>query len=278
MNEAWHYVDGEWTQGNPKLLGPLSHGMWMASVVFDGARQYQGGTPDLDLHCARVIESGRTLGLKPPVAAGEVEAVAREGIARFPRETELYIRPVLYAEEGFVAPDPESTRFILTVFPAPVPQDPISACLTEFRRPSPETAPTTAKASCLYPNVARALTEARHRGFHTAVMLDPLGNVAEFASSNLFIATGGVVATPALNGCFLPGITRHRVIALLREAGVTVEERRVTWDDLKHADEIFSTGNWGKIQPLVLLEDRPLQPGPMMAQARELYIDYARRC
>jgi len=84
--------------------------------------------------------------------------------------------------------------------------------------------PVDAKAGCLYPNNARALFEAHSRGFDNAIVCDLLGNVAELATANIFIAKDGVVFTPAPNGTFLNGITRQRVIKLLREVGVRVIE------------------------------------------------------
>ena len=74
------------------------------------------------------------------------------------------------------------------------------------------------------------------------------------------------------NGSFLAGITRNRTVKLLRNAGVTVEERTVTLADLDEADEIFTTGNAGKVQPVSRYESRDLQPGPIARQAHELYM------
>jgi branched-chain amino acid aminotransferase len=150
-----------------------------------------------------------------------------------------------------------------------------SACLSSLRRPGPEMAPTDAKASCHYPQAARALREAAARGFANAVMCDPLGNVAEFATANLFLAKDGVVVTPAANGTFLNGITRQRILSLLREDGIAVEERTVTRAEVLGADEVFATGNYGKVTALTRIEDRDLQPGPMFRRARELYWDFA---
>ena len=138
-------------------------------------------------------------------------------------------------------------------------------------------APTGAKASCLYPNVARSVAEAGEKGFDTAVVLDPDGNVAEFAYANLFMVRDGVAHTPAPNGTFLDGITRQRVVALLREAGLTVRERTIAFDDLLDADELFGTGNYYKVAPCVRLEDRDLEAGPVYRRARELYFAFARR-
>jgi len=150
-----------------------------------------------------------------------------------------------------------------------------SACLSSYRRPMPDTAPTMAKASALYPMTGLAEIEASKKGFDNAVMLDFEGNVAEFASANLWIVRDGVAQTPTWNSTFLNGITRQRVIELLRGAGTEVEELVLTWDDVKEADEIFSTGNYAKVKPLSRLEDRELQPGPVFRLARELYWDFA---
>ena len=135
--------------------------------------------------------------------------------------------------------------------------------------------PTNAKAGCLYPNNGRAVTEAKRRGFDNALVLDMLGNVAETATSNVFMVKDGVVMTPIPNGCFLSGITRARTIALLREAGHEVQERVLTITDFQGADEIFSTGNHSKVVPITRFESRDLQPGPIAAKARRLYWDWA---
>jgi len=147
--------------------------------------------------------------------------------------------------------------------------------LSPFRRPTRDSAPVEAKAGCLYPNNARALTEARSRGFDNCLMCDMLGNVAELGTANIFMAKDGVVFTPAANGTFLSGITRARVIALLREAGVTVVETALRYPDFQSADEIFSTGNFTKVSPVIRIDDRDLQPGPFYRRARELYWEFA---
>ena len=117
--------------------------------------------------------------------------------------------------------------------------------------------------------------EAESRGFANAILLDMLGNVAELATANIFMVKDGVVYTPAPNGTFLSGITRHRVISLLDEAGVDVRQTTLSVDDFKQADEIFATGNFSKVMPITRFEDKDLQPGPMAAKARELYWQFA---
>ncbi len=274
---AIHFIEGDWVEGNPPIMGPMTNAAWMASVAFDGARAIAGAVPDLDRHVERCLNSARILGLEPTVTAARIVSLVWEGIAQFEDGAELYIRPMFYAEEGFVVPRPESTRFVLSVFESPLPAPlGFTAHLSAIRRPSPESAPTYAKASCLYPQSARALREARSIGFNTAVVLDMNGNVAEFATSNIFIARDGTVATPVPNGTFLDGITRQRVIGLLTDAGIEVAEITLGFAELMAADEVFSTGNYAKVTPLIGLEDRKFQPGPLYEKARALYFDWAK--
>ena len=80
---------------------------------------------------------------------------------------------------------------------------------------------------------------------------------------------------PAANGTFLSGITRHRVISLLDEAGFDVRQTSLKVSDFEEADEIFATGNMMKVMPITKFETRDLQPGPVAAKARELYWQYA---
>lgn len=273
---AQTYLNGEWREGSPAVLAPNMQAMWLATVVFDGARSIRGHMADLDRHCVRVNASARFLGMKPIYSAKEIERLTREGVSRFPEEAELYICPMYYAEDGFITPDPDSTKFVLSIYEAPLPEPKgFKALRSSFRRPSRDQAPTEAKASCLYPNVARSVLEARQKGFDVGVILDPAGNVAEFSYTNLFYAKNGVIHTPAINGTFLNGITRQRVIQLLRDDGIEVEERSIDYAELLEADELFCTGNYSKVMPCVRLDTRALQPGPLYQRARQLYFEFS---
>ena len=278
-SKTWTFFEGAWHGGNIPIIGPRTHSAWLCSVVFDGARAFEGVTPDLDLHCARVNDSAAKLFLKPTVSAEMWVKLAREGVARFAKDAALYIRPMYWAErEGpwIQAHDPESTRWCLVIYEAPM-REPkgFSITLSPFRRPTLETMPVDAKAGCLYPNNSRALFDAHARGFDNAVVCDMLGNVAELATSNIFMAKDGIVFTPAANGTFLAGITRKRVIGLLRDNGVEVVEKTLGYHDFKEADEIFSTGNYSKVVPVIRIDDRQLPHGPFYTKARQLYWKFA---
>jgi branched-chain amino acid aminotransferase len=278
-SKTWTYVDGDWHEGNVALIGPRTHAMWLASCVFDGARWFEGIAPDLDKHSERVNASASALGLQPTETAQTIAGLTWDGLKKFDGNTAVYIRPMYWAEAGGymgVPADPESTRFCLCLYEAPmIAPSGFSLTVSPYRRPSLETMPTDAKAGCLYPNNGRAIREARARGFDNALVLDMLGNVAETGSSNVFLTKDGVAFTPVPNGTFLSGITRARTMALLREAGISVVEKTLTVRDFLDADEIFSTGNHSKVVPVTRIEDRDLQPGPVAAKARKLYWEWA---
>jgi len=278
-SKTWTYFEGDWHEGNIGIMGPRTHAAWLCSVVFDGARAFEGVTPDLDLHCARVNDSARKLFLKPTVSTEEWVRLTREGIRRFDKDAALYIRPMYWAEkEGpwVQAHDPESTQWCLSIYEAPMraPKG-FSITLSPYRRPTLESMPVDAKAGCLYPNNSRSLFEAHSRGFDNAIVCDMLGNVAELATSNIFMAKDGVVLTPIPNGTFLAGITRQRVIRLLQQNGVSVVEKTLAYQDFEKAEEIFASGNYSKVVPVTRIGDRALPFGPIYTRARELYWAFA---
>jgi branched-chain amino acid aminotransferase len=117
--------------------------------------------------------------------------------------------------------------------------------------------------------------EAKSRGFDNCLVCDMLGNVAELANSNVFMGTDGVVFTPVPNGTFLNGITRQRIVKLMRGAGISVVETVMKYADFEGADEIFATGNASKVLPVTRIGERALQPGPLYRKARELYWAFA---
>jgi branched-subunit amino acid aminotransferase/4-amino-4-deoxychorismate lyase len=214
-SKTWTFHEGDWHEGNIPIMGVRDHAAWLCSSVFDGARTFEGVSPDLDLHCARVNASAETMHLKPLVSEETWMGLARDGSKRFAKDAALYIRPMYWAERSgalLVAPDPESTKWCLSLYEAPMRKpEGFSITLSPYRKPSLECMP----------------------------------------------------------------ITRQRVIKLLREAGVSVIETALSYRDVQNADEIFSSGNYSKVMPVIRIDERSLQPGPLYRKARELYWDYA---
>ncbi|MFV1529889.1 MULTISPECIES: branched-chain amino acid aminotransferase [unclassified Phaeobacter] len=274
------YFNGSWHEGDVAIMKAADHATWLGSSVFDGARLFDGVTPDLDLHCARANASAHALMMAPTVSVEDMVAIAKEGLALFAPDAAVYIRPMYWAAEGdstMIAPEPASTQFALCLEEIPMAAPTAVATLTRtsFRRPVLESSVVNAKAGCLYPNNARMLREARAKGFSNALALDAMGNVAETATANIFMVRDGEVFTPIANGTFLAGITRARHIANLRSDGVTVHETVLGYKDFEDADEVFMSGNMSKVTPVAAFDDRQYQIGPIAKRTRDLYWDWA---
>lgn len=274
------YVDGRWHDADVPVMRAADHAMWLGSSVFDGARWFEGVCPDLEAHCARVNRSAEALMVTPTVTVPDMVAIIHEGLARYPKGASVYIRPMYWALDGGtlgVLPKVGATGFAVCleeISMAP-PDATTTLTRTQFRRPVLEDAVCNAKAGCLYPNNARMLAEANRKGFGNALVADAMGNVAESATSNVFMARDGVVYTPIPNGTFLAGITRARHIENLRADGIDVREQVLSFADFDAADEVFLTGNMTKITPVTAFDDRQYQVGPIARRARALYWDWA---
>ena len=274
------YFDGTWHKGNPAIINAADHGAWLGSNVFDGARYFDGVAPDLLAHCARVNRSAEALMLTPTISAEDMVNIVWEGLKLFSARSTVYIRPMYWAVDGditAIVPRAESTAFAICLEEIPLAPEAASARLTRtrFRRPVLEDAVVNAKAGCLYPNNARMLIEARSKGFDNALVADAMGNVAETATSNIFMVRDGEVFTPISNGTFLAGITRARHITNLLDAGHKVHQTVLNFKEFEEADEIFMSGNMNKVTPVTVFEERQYQVGPISKKTRRLYWDWA---
>ncbi|MCB2109499.1 MAG: branched-chain amino acid aminotransferase [Defluviimonas sp.] len=274
------YFEGRWHEGDVAVMRAADQGSWLGGTVFDGARFFEGLTPDLDRHCARANRSAAALMITPTVSDQDMVEIAREGLRAYGPDQAVYIRPMYWALDGddsAIVPQPDATGFALCLEEIPMPTAEATTRLTttRFRRPVLESAVTNAKAGCLYPNNARMIAEARTRGYPNALVADALGNVAESATANVFIVKDGEVFTPVANGTFLSGITRARHIANLRADGVAVHETVLSFDDVRAADEVFLSGNYAKVTPVVEFDGTNYQHGPVTRRARALYWDWA---
>ena len=116
-----------------------------------------------------------------------------------------------------------------------------------------------------------AKIEANAADADDAIMLDVDGFVAETNATNLFLVRGGTLVTPTADHC-LPGITRRVVIEIAVDAGIPVEERRVTLSEFHSADEVFTTGTMGELTPVVSIDGREIgRPGEVTGRLQEIY-------
>ena len=109
---TWTFLDGDWHEGNVPIIGVRSHAAWLGSMVFDGARAFEGVTPDLERHCGRVNASAQTMGLKPVVPVEQWLGLVRDGRGEAPvhHSRPSTSRPMTRRWISFV-PSPISSTF-----------------------------------------------------------------------------------------------------------------------------------------------------------------------
>ncbi|WP_120503528.1 branched-chain amino acid aminotransferase [Sulfitobacter mediterraneus] len=278
------YYDGSWHDGDKTVINAADHGAWLGTTVFDGARLFDGLSPDLEAHCARINRSAKALMITPTVETDDMIEMVREGLKSYGRDSAVYIRPMYWALAGDdlgIVPREGATGFAISLEEIPMapPEAATTLTRTRFRRPVLEDNVVNAKAGCLYPNNARMMVEARSKGFGNALVADAAGNVAESASANAFMVKDGEVFTPIPNGTFLAGITRARHIKNMQADGIKVHETVLSFDDFHDADEVFLSGNMMKVTPVKAFDDTAYEVGananPVTRRVREMYWDWA---
>ena len=274
------YFEKNWHKGNIPIMNAADHGSWLGSTVFDGARYFNGVAPDLLAHCERLNQSAKAMGLVPTYSEKEIYDLILEGLANYTKQSAVYIRPMYWGiGNGYsaIVPDAANIGFCICLEEIPMASDTNTTTLTRtsFHRPILTDNLCNAKAGCLYPNNARMLQEASTKGFNNALVADAVGNVAETATSNVFLVKDGEIFTPIPNGTFLAGITRSRHIKNLKSDGYQVNECVLKFEEFSRADEVFLTGNMTKITPVSLFDDIKYEIGPVTKRARSLYFDWA---
>ena len=274
------YFEKNWHKGNIPIMNAADHGSWLGSTVFDGARYFNGVAPDLLAHCERLNQSAKAMGLVPTYSEKEIYDLILEGLTNYTKQSAVYIRPMYWGiGNGYsaIVPDGANIGFCICLEEIPMASDANTTTLTRtnFHRPILTDNLCNAKAGCLYPNNARMLQEASTKGFNNALVADAVGNVAETATSNVFLVKDGEIFTPIPNGTFLAGITRSRHIQNLKSDGYQVNECVLRFEDFSRADEVFLTGNMTKITPVSLFDDIKYEIGPVTKRARSLYFDWA---
>jgi D-alanine transaminase len=100
------------------------------------------------------------------------------------------------------------------------------------------------------------------KGDGEVILYNDNDELTECGACNAFVVKDGVVATPPLDSQILPGITRALALKVLREDGsIPVEERIVTMDEVRNADEIWIASSSKELAPVVKLDGIPVGDG-----------------
>jgi branched-chain amino acid aminotransferase len=264
--DGWIWWDGQLVPWREARLHVLTHGLHYASAVFEGERAYNGNIFRLRDHTSRLINSGRILGFEIPFTAEQIDAACYETL-KANDLTDAYVRPIAWRGSEMLAVSAQHTKIHLAIAVWPWPSyfgdgrmQGIRLGMAEWKRPSPETAPTAAKATGLYMIGTLSKHKMEAEGYADALMLDWRGRVAESTGANIFFVMDGELHTPTPD-CFLDGITRRSVMSLAKNRQMRVIERPIMPDEMPEATEVFLAGTAAEVTPVREIASHAFTPG-----------------
>ena len=279
-------VNGTVVPAEQARVSVLDNGFTFGDAVYETLRTYAGRPFHLDRHLERLRASADRLGFAPPFGDDVFARRLDELLARAGND-ESYIRIILSRGEGDISYRFERVKgptLVMVVKPfEPPPErdyaEGIPVVIASVRRNHPRALDPAIKSNNLLNNIL-AVREGQSRGATETILLNDGGEVAEGASSNVFVVKGGRVSTPPLAAGILSGITRRLVLDLCREAGIPASEETLSVADLLDADEVFITSTTKEAAPVTAIDGKPVgsgKPGPVHKRILQAYRDYARR-
>ncbi|HYD80239.1 MAG TPA: branched-chain amino acid transaminase [Paucimonas sp.] len=283
------WKDGQLIDWRDATVHVLTHSLHYGMAVFEGVRAYQ--TPRgaaifrLREHTQRLLNSARIFRMDVPFDMQTLMEAQRQVVRANGLEA-CYLRPLIWigSEKLGISFKGSSIHVAIAAWTMGAylgeegKINGIRLKTSSFTRHHVNVSMVRAKASGHYINSILANQEALADGYDEALLLDTEGYVSEGASVNIFIVKNGKIYTPDLASC-LDGITRDTVIALARDMGIEVVEKRITRDEVYCCDEAFCTGTAAEVTPIRELDNRRIgegKRGPITERLQSLFFAVAR--
>jgi len=271
------WMDGclvDWRDANVHIL---THAMHYASSVFEGERAYEGKIFESRRHSERLHASANMIDFEIPWTVDEIEA-AKYQVMKANKLTDAYVRAVAWrgaGEDMGVASAKNPVRLAIAAWEwgayyGDAKTKGAKLDISKWKRPSPETIPSHAKAAGLYMICTMSKHAAEAKGCSDAMMFDYRGYVAEATGANIFFVKDGDVHTPTPD-CFLNGITRQTVIGMLKERQINVIERHIEPGELEGFEQCWLTGTAAEVTPVGQIGDYNFEVGTLARDISDGY-------
>ena len=271
------WMDGQLIDLREANVHILTHAMHYASSVFEGERAYNGKIFLSRKHSERLHYSANQLDFQIPYTVDEIEA-AKVAVLAANGFTDAYVRAVAWrgaGEDMGVASKRNPVRVAIAAWEwgnyyGDAKMKGAKLDIAKWKRPSPETAPSHAKAAGLYMICTMSKHEAEAKGCSDAMMFDYRGYVAEATGANIFFVKDGEVHTPKPD-CFLNGLTRQTVIGMLEERQVKIHERHIMPEELESFEQCWLTGTAAEVTPVGQIGTYNFEVGALTRDIAEGY-------
>lgn len=271
------WMDGQlidWRDANVHIL---THAMHYASSVFEGERAYGGKIFKSREHSERLKRSAEMIDFEIPYTVDEIEA-AKNAVLQANGQSDAYVRAVAWrgvGEDMGVASARNPVRIAIAswewgAYYGDAKMKGAKLDISKWKRPSPETIPSHAKAAGLYMICTMSKHAAEAKGCSDAMMFDYRGYVAEATGANIFFVKDGEVHTPTPD-CFLNGLTRQTVIGMLKDRQVKVHERHIMPEELESFEQCWLTGTAAEVTPVGKIGDYNFEVGSLTREIADGY-------
>ena len=271
------WMDGGLVDWRDAKVHILTHALHYASAVFEGERCYNGKIFKGHDHSLRLLRSGELLDMPIPYTADEIDT-AKAAMLAANGWTDAYVRVLAWrgsGEDMGVSAKRNPVRMAVAGWEwgnyyGDAKMKGAKLDIAKWKRPSPETIPSEAKASGLYMICTMSKHAAEAKGCSDAMMFDYRGYVAEATGANIFFVKDGEVHTPKADA-FLNGLTRQTVIGMLQDKQIKVHERHIMPEELEGFEQCWLTGTAAEVTPVGQIGDYVFEVGAMTRDVAESY-------
>jgi branched-chain amino acid aminotransferase len=276
--KSFVWLNGTLVAEDEAQVSLFDRGYLYGDGLFETMRAYGGKVFCLEAHLARLRAGANAIGMKLPLSQRQTE-MAIASLLEVNSLSDAYLRLTISRGVG-LGPLPEEKllhTISLIARPLHLPAEGEYAQGWKAILTSSALAPGALQSqlkSLSYIDKVLAKMQAQAAGVQEAVLVNSSGEIAEGATSNLFIVTAGQLITPHISIGILPGITREVVIELATQMELEVTQTRLTPADLFAAKEAFLTNSIIEIMPLVEVAEHKIgngKVGPVTQKLLEAY-------
>ena len=263
------YLNGEYLPLEEARISPMDRGFLFGDGIYEVIPYYNGKSVGLMPHINRMLNGLAEIEIKSSHSAEGWKVLLDDLIAKnsdLGENLGVYVHVSRGTDVKRYHAYPEGVEPTIFCFafgikdPEPVDRDKVhqySMVSTEDLRWQR----CHIKSTALLGNVIH-FQEGYSSGNDEALLYNAKGELTEASSCNVFIVKDGVIITPIQDNQILPGITRRIVIDSIKaEGSLKVEERTVTLDEVRNADELWVTSSSKEIAPVTKLDGKPVGNG-----------------
>lgn len=277
------FLNGDYLPQEQAKISPMDRGFLFGDGIYEVIPTYLGKTVGFAAHIGRMQDGLASIGIELDYSHDDWQAIIDNLLNKNDagnRGIYLHVSRGTDSKRAHAYPTgvtPTVFAFSFEIPPAPTPDKskvkPFNVTSSEDLRWKR----CNIKSTSLLGNVMH-YQQSQDLGMQETILFNQQQQLTEASSCNVFLVKGNVIATPALDNQLLPGVTRKILLAILREySSFVIEERVISMEEVKNADELWLTSSSKEVAPIITLDGVPVgngTVGDVWQQAQALFTQY----